>query len=1020
MKPTKKPTPLAGSDRFRLVRLLLIAGLISAAVLGGIYLYPSASLSDDERLALAREALRVEDFLRAQELAAGVAEASPRYGESRIVAGEAAMRSGNYDASIEYFQAISPRDSERAVVAAFSLGELYRTRGKLSASIDAFQRVLASAPGNGEAHARLAFLCSVSGQRWEAMPHYQAMISAQAWTLDSLALLGDLERPLEQPEFLAECSSQAPDDPLVMLGLAVEAHQQGDEARALQLVRDVLVRRPQLVAAQSLLGELLLAGEPAEWDAWEKGLPPGGDDHPDIWFVRGMQARARNDLPRAAGCFAEAVRLRPEYRSAMYQLGQVLTLLDHPAAPQFVARGEQLVQLTQKLDTVLKSRGQAIDAIRGVVEILVDVGRYQEGWAWATMTQSVYPEATWTAGVIGQVTPFLRAGEPATHAAKNLMAQHPLEQYRQVARRDAQPATRAAVAENPSSGGAQSTAALRFQTAEVGIDFVYASAADPATPGARMFEQTGGGVGVLDFDLDGWPDLYFTQGGRWPTGAKVPEPDPAYTDHLYRNLAGERMVECAAAAGIEGLEFSQGVAVGDYDADGFPDLFVSNIGRNRLWRNNGDGTFSDATEGLQGDPQLWTTSAAFADFSGDGLADLYAVDYLMGEDVYERICGNRGCSPKVFAGAPDEFYLNQGDGTFRRLPGITPEVDAKGLGLVVARFGDDPFLSVFIANDQVPNFFLQPEADPEQGLRFVDRALLRGLAYNVDGLAMACMGIAADDLDGNRRLDLLVTNFKDEPNTLYLQDAPGLFVDATRTSGLQGPSYPYVGWGTQFLDADLDGQSDLVVTNGHIDDYRDEGGMYQMPPHLFLNRGRGRFVQIPAAAAGDFFEGSYLGRGLAKLDWNRDGKVDFAVSSIGQRASLVSNRTGDEGSHPGVGNYFNLRLFGTLSPRDPVGAMVEVRGKGAGREGLEMTKQWVAGDGYQATNERVLQFGLGANERVERLIVRWPSGLVTEIRDMPVGTTAMIVEGARRGWMEDGQPWSGTVLVPSKPEGITP
>jgi hypothetical protein len=521
-----------------------------------------------------------------------------------------------------------------------------------------------------------------------------------------------------------------------------------------------------------------------------------------------------------------------------------------------------------------------------------------------------------------------------------------------------------------------------------------------------MFEQTGGGVGAFDYDLDGHVDLYFTQGAPWPTGSAAPRVDAEFVDHLYRNFGGRTLGKVGSVAGLQNLGFGQGVAVGDIDGDGFPDLYVANVGRNRLYRNNGDGTFSAADEALADWPTAWSTSCVLVDLNGDGLADIYDVNYLAGEQVYELICGGKACSPKVFPGAPDDVFLNRGDGRFAPLAGATPQQEAKGLGVVAARFGEDPLVGLFIANDQVPNFFLQanrlPASDGDEEsppmIELADRALLRGLAYNMDGLAMACMGVAADDLDGNGLLDLLVTNFMDEPNSLYLQDAPGLFVDATRTAGLQGPSFPYVGWGTQFFDADLDGQSDLVVVNGHVDDYRDEGKLYQMPPQFFRNRGRARFEQLTPDQLGDYFTQKYLGRGLARLDWDNDGRMDFAVSHIGQPAALVRNAS------ERVGGFLNLVLVGTSSSRDAIGAIVEIE-----TDRGTATRQLVAGDGYQASNQRLLQFGLGTAQQVRRIEVRWPAGSSTVLQP-PAGAETinqelLIVEGGERGWTRAGVAW---------------
>jgi hypothetical protein len=284
----------------------------------------------------------------------------------------------------------------------------------------------------------------------------------------------------------------------------------------------------------------------------------------------------------------------------------------------------------------------------------------------------------------------------------------------------------------------------------------------------------------------------------------------------------------------------------------------------------------------------------------------------------------------------------------------------------------------------------QPADDPAS-VSLVDEALLRGLAYNGDGLALACMGIAADDANGDGRTDFLVTNFADEPNTLYLQDAPGLFVDATRTGGLYSDSIEPVGWGTQFLDAELDGAVDLVMVNGHIADYRDRGGLYHMKPQLFRNSGEGRFAAVSADSAGKYFDRQYLGRGLARLDWNGDGRMDFVVSNIRAPASLVTNQS------QRVGNFLNVRLHGTTSPRDAIGSTVEVA-----TPEKSWKKQLLAGDGVMASNQRILQFGIGEATSVSRVHVTWPSGKTTVLENLPVNETVELVEDAGWASLSDG------------------
>jgi hypothetical protein len=554
-----------------------------------------------------------------------------------------------------------------------------------------------------------------------------------------------------------------------------------------------------------------------------------------------------------------------------------------------------------------------------------------------------------------------------------------------------------AVAAKPAAEPATRTAdrpRIRFlEAAEEGVDFVYFEGPDETTKGVRQFEQTGGGVAVLDLDGDEWPDLYLPQGAEWPHGATRPLPTDRFTDRLYRNVGGT-FEDVTDLANLGSRDFGQGAAVGDVDGDGFPDLYVANVGRNRLYLNNGDGTFTEAEDFTAGDTNDdWTTSVAIVDIDDDGLPDLVDVNYLTGENVYTLICNGHACSPHGFDGVPDRLRLNRGDGTFETVPDATPRENAKGLGVVAFVLDDPRRPALFVANDQVANHLLASRASEGRfDVRFEELGLLRGLSFDGNGRAMGCMGVAADDADGDGRLDLFVTNFARESNTLYLQDADGLFDDRTRRAGLERPSLEFVGWGTQFLDADRDGAPDLVLANGHVDDYRDEGGGYRMRPQFFRNRGGGVFEELAAAEVGSFFAHESLGRGLATLDWQRDGLTDFAVSRIGERTALVANRT----ENPG--RFLTVRLHAVRTARDAIGASVTVT---AG--GRRHTRQLTAGDGYMASNERLLAFGLGQVDAIERVDVTWPSGGRTVVEHPPTDVTLELVEDSPHGVL-----WRGT------------
>jgi hypothetical protein len=501
-----------------------------------------------------------------------------------------------------------------------------------------------------------------------------------------------------------------------------------------------------------------------------------------------------------------------------------------------------------------------------------------------------------------------------------------------------------------------------------------------------MFEFSGGGVAGFDYDLDGWCDLMFTQGCQWP-------PDPHRSDHvdrLYRNSARGGFSDVTVSSRLHEPSFSQGLATGDYDNDGFPDVYIANIGPNRLFRNLGDGTFVETTSQLPDDPGRWTTSVALADLNGDTLPDIYAANYLEGPRLFERICQHkdgvpRMCAPFDFPGSQDQFLLNRGDGTF---VDATAEAglevpNGKGLGVLVADFEQRGRLDVFVANDLVPNFFFgnlaSQRGDPP---RFEERGLLNGVAFNAAGQAQGCMGMAADDWDGDQRLDVLITNFYMETNVLYLQTSNGVFLDGTHESGLAGPSLQVLGFGTQSVDADLDGLRDLVVTNGHVDDHRAYGQPYAMPAQFFRGLGGGRFEELPARSLGPFFEELRLGRGMGRLDWNRDGREDLAISHLESPAALLTN------SSLTTGTPLVIQLRGIHVDRDAIGTHVSVTSS-TGKQ----TRQITAGDGYQASNQRQLVFGLGADTQAAAVEILWPNGTRQTFRDVPGKQEWLVREG---------------------------
>ncbi len=490
---------------------------------------------------------------------------------------------------------------------------------------------------------------------------------------------------------------------------------------------------------------------------------------------------------------------------------------------------------------------------------------------------------------------------------------------------------------------------------------------------------------MIDFDQDGWPDLYFVQSGPFPFQPGQTQ----YTNRLYRNLGTGRFEDVTERTGLADAGYGQGVAVGDYNNDGFPDLYVANFGGNRLYENTGCGNFVDVTEraGVAGD--RWTTSCMLADLDGDTLPEIYEVNYALKDEVLEMHCKHEGeprtCAPTLLTADQDQLYRNRGDGRFENITSrcgiIAP--DGKGLGVVAADFEQRGRMDIFIANDTSANFFFHNEtSSPGAPLTFQEEAIQTGVGFDELGNLQACMGLAAGDANGDGLLDLFVTNFYGESNVLYLQDQHHKFADATRQANLRESSFHMLGFGTQFIDGELDGAPDLMITNGHIDLTFAHGNPDRMPPQYLRNTGGGVFEELTSVSLGPYFQGRYFGRALAKLDWNRDGRDDVCISHLDSPAALLTNTT------PHIGHYLAVRLCGVASNRDAIGAIVIVEA-----QGRKWVQHLIGGGGYFVSNQRQLLFGLANAELVDRVTIQWPAGNVQAFEQLSANQEVMIVEG---------------------------
>jgi hypothetical protein len=506
----------------------------------------------------------------------------------------------------------------------------------------------------------------------------------------------------------------------------------------------------------------------------------------------------------------------------------------------------------------------------------------------------------------------------------------------------------------------------------------------------------GGGAAWLDYDLDGWLDLYLAN------GSTLAAPDPSPAQHLSRLFRGDgaRFREVAGPSGVQqGGVFGQGCAVGDFDADGFPDLYLANYGPNRLLRNNGDGTFQDVTDAAGvGDP-LWGSSPTWVDLDDDGLLDLFVTNYLDATRENIKVCDYDNkpgyCGPGAHAAAPDRVYLSQGDGTFieaaERL-GLNA-ANGKGLAIAVVDFDNDAQPEIYVANDMAEDF-LYRRSGSGPDLRYENVAAAAGCGVSGDGSLVASMGLACSDFDGDGLVDIFVTNFYSHGNVLFRNLGGLLFVDDRRRARVAASSFQNLGFGTVQFDYDWDGARDLFVANGHV------LGPLHMPsamhPQLLHNDGQGRFDDV-STLAGPYFEELCLGRGAAGADFDNDGDIDLVVTHLHRPTALLRNETQ-------TGNHFvGLDLRGK-DRLPPLGGRLVITA-GDRRQVVPV----VGAGSYLCEGDPRIVVGLGAWKENVEVEVYWPSGAVGRYHDVGVDRYWQIREG--------GEPRS--LGSPASPRGAT-
>jgi hypothetical protein len=528
-------------------------------------------------------------------------------------------------------------------------------------------------------------------------------------------------------------------------------------------------------------------------------------------------------------------------------------------------------------------------------------------------------------------------------------------------------------------GAADPAPPIRFRNVaeSSGVHFVLENS---PTPQKRLIETMPGGVAIFDYNGDGRPDIYFTNGAAIPS---LQKDSPKYFNRLYRNDGGMKFTDVTQQAGVAGAGYSMGVAAGDYDNDGHVDLFVAGVNRNILYRNLGNGKFEDVTEKTGIASDQWAVAAGWFDYDNDGKLDLLVVHYAKWSTADDRYCGNasRGlriyCHPKYFEGLPSTLYHNRGDGTFQDVskPSGIAKFAGRGMSVAFADYDGDGFMDAFVTNDNMPNFLFHNRGNGT----FEETALMAGVALTDQGRAVASMGADFRDYNNDGLPDLAVTALAGETFPLFRNLGKGAFTDAGYASKVGPLSIRHSGWGIGLFDFNNDGWKDIFTANSHVNDRVElfEAAKYKEPNSVFLNlgtnTGNGTFRDVSAEAGQDTLRAH---RGSAYADLNGDGRIDVVVSCLGEPAEVWENLGP-------AGNWIILNLVGVRSNRDGIGARIRI-----GDQYNHMT----SAVSYASSSHAGVHFGLSKADRIPKIEIRWPSGTVQVLADVKANQVLTVRE----------------------------
>ena len=876
--------------------------------------------------------------------------------------------------------------------------------GRLFDGLALLERAVATEPASSEPIRLLHDLLIATEQHRLARKYRDSLIRRRAIDIDLLFLAFEQIYRTQEIASLATLHQRNPSDARPMIGEARQMYDQQDYESAVSHLQPIVKQHSEFLPAQTLLGRsILLLSDQAKLLDWTQQLPDQIISEPEFWLTIGDWATRENKLEIAKIAYGNASKRGLGCSEAWTKLAATFDPQSDDSAVIAAVqhRATELSKLRELYAKFASEGKQSIEVLLEISETLFELGEVWEAEAWSAVGFT-FPSVTdqdrrnlsnCRNKIVAAMSPDSMRADFANGPDWDWLATPTISklisELSGEAATEKKMANQSIMAEStPGWIGKIISLSLENQAHDRGLTFSGHTANDLDQPGILLSKVSGCGGGTLDYDRDGWPDLYLAAAGGTP-----PNRDSS-PNATFRNLNGQ-FQRIPSLYDADDRGFTQGVAVGDVNEDGFDDLLALNYGKNSLWINNGDGSFSDQSARWLPGKNTWSTSAAIADIDGDGISDIFVTNYCRGLAPTIEECQSStattpiSCSPTHFPAETDLVLKGLEDGRFVDVTNSSnaiPTVLGRGLGIVAGALDPTPGIDLFVSNDMSANHLWSQTTDPsvEPSISLDETGALRGLAADSRSRFQGSMGIAVADINFDHRPDFYVTNFKDEYNSLHVSNLSTGWIDRTSQEDLVTRSIPLVGFGTQAVDFDNNGESELIVTNGHVDHIKDRDGkvFYEQPAMVLQRNANGRFLSVGDRIKSDYFRLNHVGRALWKTDFNRDGKVDICMTHQTEPVSLIINNTPTEYS------FLSLELVASTASRNAVGSVITVH-----QNGNDTTSFLCSGDGYFCSNQRQIHFGLGTQTAPVDLTVTWPTGRSQTWSNLETNREWLLVEG---------------------------